>query len=276
MTAAAARAVRFDRYGGREVLYVADVDLPTAGPGEVVVEVRAAGINPGEAAIRTGALHEMFPATFPSGEGSDLAGVVTALGPGVTEFSPGDEVLGFSFRRSSDATHAAVPVGQLIHKPPQLSWEVAGSLYVVGVTAYAAVRAVSRSRVRRSPSRRRRAGWAASSCNFWCCARRGCSASPGRPTPTGCAPMASPRSPMGTDWPTGCARRHPPGSTRSSTSSAPTTCSSRSTSASHPSESTPSSRSEGRRSRRQDGRQRRGVDTGGAGRDGRPHRQRHH
>ena len=77
----------------------------------------------------------MFPATFPSGEGSDLAGVVTALGPGVTEFSPGDEVLGFSFRRSSHATHAAVPVGQLIHKPPQLSWEVAGSLYVVGVTA---------------------------------------------------------------------------------------------------------------------------------------------
>ncbi|MGZ4576954.1 MAG: NADP-dependent oxidoreductase [Mycobacterium sp.] len=143
MTAAAARAVRFDRYGGREVLYVADVDLPVAGPGEVVVEVRAAGINPGEAAIRTGALHEMFPATFPSGEGSDLAGVVTALGPGVTEFSLGDEVLGFSFRRSSHATHAAVPVGQLIHKPPQLSWEVAGSLYVVGVTAYAAVRAVS-------------------------------------------------------------------------------------------------------------------------------------
>jgi NADPH:quinone reductase len=143
MTAAAARAVRFDRYGGREVLYVADVDLPVAGPGEVVVEVRAAGINPGEAAIRTGALHEMFPATFPSGEGSDLAGVVTALGPGVTEFSLGDAVLGFSSRRSSHATHATIPVGQLIPKPPQLSWEVAGSLYVVGVTAYAAVRAVS-------------------------------------------------------------------------------------------------------------------------------------
>ena len=143
MTAATARAVRFDQYGGREVLYVADIEMPTPGPGEVIVEVRAAGINPGEAANRSGAMHEMFPATFPSGEGSDLAGVVTALGQGVTAFSVGDEVLGFSFTRSSHATHTAVPVDQLIRKPPQLSWEVAGSLYVVGATAYAAVRAVA-------------------------------------------------------------------------------------------------------------------------------------
>lgn len=139
---AVARAVRFDRYGGRDVLYVADVEMPTPGPGEVVVEVRAAGINPGEAAIRTGAMHEMFPATFPSGEGSDLAGVVTAVGPGVTEFGVGDEVLGFSLRRSSHATHTVVPVDQLIRKPAELSWVAAGSLYVVGATAYAAVRAV--------------------------------------------------------------------------------------------------------------------------------------
>jgi NADPH2:quinone reductase len=143
MTAAQARAVRFDRYGGREVLYVADIDMPSPGPGEVVVEVRAAGINPGEAGIRSGAMHEMFPATFPTGEGSDLAGVVTTVGPDVTEFAVGDEVLGFSFRRSSHATHTAVPVNQLIRKPPQLSWEVAGSLYVVGATAYAAVRSVA-------------------------------------------------------------------------------------------------------------------------------------
>ena len=140
---ATARAVRFDRYGGRDVLYLADIEMPTPGPGEVVVEVRAAGINPGEAGIRVGALHAMFPATFPSGQGSDLAGVVTAVAPGVTEFSVGDEVLGFSLRRSSHATHTAVPVSQLIHKPPQLSWEKAGSLYVVGATAYAAVRAVA-------------------------------------------------------------------------------------------------------------------------------------
>jgi NADPH:quinone reductase len=143
MTTAVARAVRFDRYGGRDVLYVGDIEMPTPSQGEVVVEVRAAGINPGEAGIRSGAMHEMFPATFPSGEGSDLAGVVTATGPGVTEFAVGDEVLGFSFGRSSHATHTVVPVDQLIRKPPQLSWAAAGSLYVVGATAYAAVRAVA-------------------------------------------------------------------------------------------------------------------------------------
>ncbi len=77
MTAAMARAVRFDRYGGRDELYVVDIDMPSPGPGEVVVEVHAAGINPGEAAIRVGAPHDMLPATFSSGEGSDLAGVVT-------------------------------------------------------------------------------------------------------------------------------------------------------------------------------------------------------
>ena len=143
MVAAQARAVRFDRYGGREELYVADIDRPSPSAGEVLVEVRAAGINPGEIGIRSGALHERFPATFPSGEGSDLAGVVLEVGDGVSDFAVGDEVLGFSFQRSSHATHATVPVDQLIHKPAELSWEVAGSLYVVGVTAYAAVRAVA-------------------------------------------------------------------------------------------------------------------------------------
>jgi NADPH:quinone reductase len=138
-----ARAVRFDRYGDRSVLYIADVEIPVPPAGEVVVEVRAAGINPGEAAIRAGALEERFPASFPSGEGSDLAGVVRSVGDGVTGFAAGDEVLGWSWRRSSHAEYVAVPVIQLIPKPANLSWEVAGSLYVVGCTAYAAARAVN-------------------------------------------------------------------------------------------------------------------------------------
>jgi NADPH2:quinone reductase len=137
-----ARAVRFDHYGDRDVLYVADVAVPEPAVAEVVVEVRAAGINPGESGIRSGALQESFPATFPSGEGSDLAGVVSAVGDEVTEFAVGDEVLGWSWRRSSQAEYVVVPVTQLIRKPARLSWEVAGSLYVVGCTAYAAVRAV--------------------------------------------------------------------------------------------------------------------------------------
>ncbi len=137
-----ARAVRFDHYGDRDVLYIADVEIPVPSAGEVVVAVRAAALNPGEAAIRAGALEQRFPATFPSGEGSDLAGVVSAVGEGVSEFTVGDDVLGWSERRSSQAEYVAVPVTQLIRKPPGLSWEVAGSLYVVGCTAFVAVRAV--------------------------------------------------------------------------------------------------------------------------------------
>ena len=138
-----ARAVRFDHYGDRDVLYIADVEVPVPAASEVVVEVRAAGINPGEASIRTDALAARFPATFPSGEGSDLAGVVSAVGEGVTAFAVRDEVLGWSWQRSSHAEYVAVPVTQLIRKPAALNWEVAGSLYVVGCTAYAAVRAVN-------------------------------------------------------------------------------------------------------------------------------------
>ncbi len=137
-----ARAVRFDRYGGREVLSVREVPMPAPGEGEVLVQVRAAGINPGEAMIRSGALHDMLPATFPCGEGTDLAGVVLQVGPGVQEFHLGDEVLGFSWVRSSHATHTVVPATQLITKPDGLAWEVAGALDVAGTTAYAAVRGV--------------------------------------------------------------------------------------------------------------------------------------
>ena len=138
-----AKAVRFDRYGDIDVLYVADVEIPAPGPGEVVVQMKAAGINPGEASIRKGLLHAAVPATFPSGEGSDLAGVVHDVGAGVTAWSAGDEVLGWSWSRSSHAEYVVVPADQLIAKPPELSWPVAGALYVVGVTAFAAVRAVA-------------------------------------------------------------------------------------------------------------------------------------
>lgn len=109
----------------------------------MLVEVRAAGTNPGEISIRTGALQQMFPGTLPSGQGSDLAGVVRALGDGVTGSAVGDEVLGWSDTRSSQAAQVLVPAGQLVAKPAGLSWEVAGSLKVAGCTAYAAVRAVA-------------------------------------------------------------------------------------------------------------------------------------
>jgi NADPH2:quinone reductase len=137
-----ARAVRFDAYGDVNVLHVVDVPQPHPGPGEVTVEVVAAGINPGEISIRTGALEQRFPGTFPSGQGSDFAGQVAEVGSGVTFFSPGDAVIGWSDWRSSQADYVTVPADHLIMKPAAVDWDQAGGLFVAGVTAFAAVRAV--------------------------------------------------------------------------------------------------------------------------------------
>ncbi|HEX2708553.1 MAG TPA: NADP-dependent oxidoreductase [Solirubrobacterales bacterium] len=139
------KAVRFDEYGGVDVLDVREVDDPVAGPGQVLVAVMAAGINPGEISIREGRLHDRWPATFPSGEGTDFAGVVEAVGDDVADFSPGDEVLGWTEERASQAELVAVPAEQLTAKPGSVSWEVAGSLFVVGMAAYASVQAVAPS-----------------------------------------------------------------------------------------------------------------------------------
>lgn len=136
------KAVRFDRYGGREVLRVDDVPMPHPDSGQVLVAVRAAAVNPGEAAIREGRMAERFPATFPSGEGSDLAGVVVESGSGVDGFTTGDEVFGWTEQRASHAEYVVVPQGQLARKPAGVPWEVAGSLYVAGCTAWAVVQEV--------------------------------------------------------------------------------------------------------------------------------------
>jgi NADPH:quinone reductase-like Zn-dependent oxidoreductase len=137
------KAVRFDNYGGIDVLRVADVAMPEPVHGEVLVKVKAASINPGEAKIRQGLLHAMWPATFPSGEGSDFAGIATKVGSEVAQFSPGDEVFGFTDRRASHAEYVIAEEQNLTGKPANVSWEVGGSLAVAGSTAYAAVRAVS-------------------------------------------------------------------------------------------------------------------------------------
>jgi len=137
------RAVRFDRYGGIDVLELRQVDDPVAEPGQVVVAVKAAGINPGEISIREGRMHDRWPATFPSGEGSDFAGLITEVGAGVTDFAAGDEVLGWTEERASHAELVAVPADQLTAKPASVPWEVAGSLFVAGVAGYACVQAVA-------------------------------------------------------------------------------------------------------------------------------------
>ncbi|WUD77371.1 NADP-dependent oxidoreductase [Streptomyces sp. NBC_00510] len=134
------RAVQYGVYGGTEVLQVVEVDIPEPAEGQVLVRVKAAGINPGEAKTRAGRL---MPRTFPAGQGIDLAGVVVRTGPGVKGFADGDDVVGFTWQHASQADYVVVEAANLIAKPAGLPWEVAGSLFVVGTSAYAAVRAVA-------------------------------------------------------------------------------------------------------------------------------------
>lgn len=137
------KAVQYDHFGGVDVLEVRDLPTPRPGSGEVLVEMRAAGINPGESSLRSGAMADMFPSTFSSGQGSDLAGTISRLGDGVTGWEVGDEVLGWVDTRGSHAHYVVVPVGQILAKPASLAWPVAGALFVAGTTAWAAVRAVA-------------------------------------------------------------------------------------------------------------------------------------
>jgi NADPH:quinone reductase-like Zn-dependent oxidoreductase len=136
-----ARAVRFDHYGGSDVLHIVDVDQPHPGPGDVVVKVVVAATNPGEIMIRQGAFAEVWPATFPEGQGNDYSGRVAEVGAGETRFSPGDEVIGFAPRRAQ-ADYVVAASDRLARKPAGVAWEVAAVLPAAGSTAYAAVRAV--------------------------------------------------------------------------------------------------------------------------------------
>ena len=137
------KAVLFDDYGGVEVLEVRDVPRPEPGPDQVLVAVRAAGINISEAKIRAGLVRDVFPATFPSGEGSDLAGVVEKVGTRVKGVVAGDEVIGYTDDRASHADYVLVEAANLTPKPGEVPWEVAGALFVAGVTGVATVRAVA-------------------------------------------------------------------------------------------------------------------------------------
>ena len=129
------RAIRFDRYGDLDELYVADVPIPEATADRVVVRVVATGLNPGEISVREGALAEQYPAQFPSGQGSDFAGVVEAAGEEVQGFSVGDDVLGWSDERGAQADFVSVPADHVTPKSEDVPWDVAGSLAVAGFTA---------------------------------------------------------------------------------------------------------------------------------------------
>ncbi|MCK2238843.1 MULTISPECIES: NADP-dependent oxidoreductase [unclassified Crossiella] len=127
-------AIVFTEHGGPEVLHPAEIDRPEPGPGQVRLRVKAAGVNPFDSKVRSGAFPGL-PAAFPAVPGSDVAGVIDAVGPGVTEFAVGDEVLG-SAATGSYATYTLASPAKLTRKPAELDWATAAGLPVVATTAY--------------------------------------------------------------------------------------------------------------------------------------------
>jgi enoyl reductase len=127
------RAVVFNQYGGPEVLEVVDVPEPEPGAGQVVIRVRAAGVQPADVKQRSGAWKSFAPATFPARLGHEAAGVVSAVGADVTAFVPGDEVLGPA--KGSYADYALAEASLLARKPADMPWAEAGCLSASGQTA---------------------------------------------------------------------------------------------------------------------------------------------
>ncbi|EMD27740.1 NADP-dependent oxidoreductase [Amycolatopsis azurea] len=131
------RSIAFTEYGDSGVLQVLDRELPEPGPGQVRIAVRAAGVNPIDWKIRAGLMAEVFPTEFPAVPGGDVAGVVDAIGEGVSGFAAGDEVLGSGI--GGYAEFVLADPAKLTRKPESLSWELAAALPVVVNTAYRAL-----------------------------------------------------------------------------------------------------------------------------------------
>jgi NADPH:quinone reductase-like Zn-dependent oxidoreductase len=133
------RIAQFAEYGDADVIRIVDAPTPTAGPAQVRVAVRAAGVNPLDWKMVAGFIREQIPLVLPAGVGNDVSGVVDEIGAGVHEFAIGDEVLGYS-ATPSFAEYALADIGNLVRKPDDIAWEVAGSLAGAGGTAYAALK----------------------------------------------------------------------------------------------------------------------------------------
>ncbi|HZG90434.1 MAG TPA: NADP-dependent oxidoreductase [Pseudonocardia sp.] len=131
------KAVQLDQFGGPEHLHLADVDSPVPGAGQVRIRVRAAGVNPIDAKIRSGVLQQVFPTELPAVLGLEVAGTVDAVGADVTAVSVGDDVLGFA-DGAGYAEHALATT--VAPKPAALDWARAAAVPVAAETALRVLR----------------------------------------------------------------------------------------------------------------------------------------
>ncbi|HKP94149.1 MAG TPA: NADP-dependent oxidoreductase [Fibrobacteria bacterium] len=135
------KAVRILAYGGPEVLIHEDVPRPAPGPGEVLVRVHAASINPVDWKIRAGYMKEYIPLSLPAILGLDISGIVESVGPGVKSFKAGDEVYAMNdpLKCGAYAEYLSIPESILAPKPRSVDHLKAAALPLAGLTAWHAL-----------------------------------------------------------------------------------------------------------------------------------------
>ncbi|EED68242.1 NADP-dependent oxidoreductase [Comamonas testosteroni] len=136
------KALTFKRYGKTPEIGITEVPRPTLRPDEMLVEVHAAGLNPIDKMITTGMFKPVLKFQLPAVMGSDLAGVVVAVGSSVTRFKPGDEVFASIFDQGTGslAEFAVVPQHLAARKPANLDFVQAASVPMVGLTSWQALK----------------------------------------------------------------------------------------------------------------------------------------
>jgi NADPH:quinone reductase-like Zn-dependent oxidoreductase len=129
----------YDQYGGLDVLSLTEQPDPKVGPGEVLIEARAASVNPVDWKLMSGGLDAMMDVRFPAVPGWDVAGVVVATGPDTPEWTVGDEVMAYARKDyvhgGTFAEKVSAPVRMVGRKPASLNWEQAASVPLAGLTA---------------------------------------------------------------------------------------------------------------------------------------------
>ena len=127
-----ARAVRIENYGGPEVMQFVDSELPEPGQGEACIRHTAIGLNFIDIYHRTG----LYPLELPSGLGTEAAGVVEAIGPGVSDINVGDRVVYSGRPLGAYADRRNVDAGQLVNIPDAVSDDEAAAGFLKGMTAW--------------------------------------------------------------------------------------------------------------------------------------------
>jgi len=138
------KAIRVHQFGGPEVLKLDEIDAPKPGKGEVVVRVRAAGVNPADTYMRSGS-YAVKP-ELPYTPGSDAAGVIESVGEGVTAWRPGDRVYTARTRSGAYAELAVCEAARVHRLPERTTFEQGAGLYVPYATALHALHHVARAR----------------------------------------------------------------------------------------------------------------------------------